>query len=45
MTCYKRKPVLILEFNGPGFKRWVIPDTKENLEVLKGAKPQVNLPE
>jgi hypothetical protein len=44
-VVYKRKPVLILEFNGSGFKRWVIPDTKENLEVLRGAKPQVNLPE
>ncbi len=39
----QRNPVLILEFNGAGFKRWVIPDTKENLAVLKSAKPQVSL--
>jgi len=44
-VVYKRKPVLILEFNGAGFKRWVIPDTRENLEVLKSAKPRVDLPE
>ena len=44
-VVYKRKPVLILEFGGSGFKRWVIPDSRENLEVLKSAKPQVNLPE
>ena len=42
-VVYKRNPVLILEFNGAGFKRWEIPDTKENLAVLKSAKPQVSL--
>ena len=44
-VVYKRKPVLILEFSGEGFKRWVIPDNEENLRVLKSAMPQVDLPE
>jgi hypothetical protein len=43
-VVYKRNPVLILEFNGPGFKRWVIPDTPENLDVLRSAS-SLNLPE
>ena len=43
-VVYKKRPVLILEFNGAGFKRWVIPDSPENLSVIQRAKPQVNLP-
>lgn len=44
-VVYKRKPVLVLEFDGAGFKRWIIPVTKENLKVLQSAMPQASLPE
>jgi hypothetical protein len=44
-VVYKRRPVLVLEFESEPFKRWVIPCTKENLDTLNKAKLQVNLPE
>lgn len=44
-VIYKKRPVLVLEFNGERFKRWVIPDTQDNLAVIRRAKPQVSLPE
>ena len=34
-VVYKRRPVLLLEFRGTGFKRWVIPDSLENQRVLR----------
>lgn len=34
-VVYKRKPVLILEFENENFKRWVIPATQENMQVLE----------
>lgn len=44
-VVYKRKPVLILEFENETFKRWIIPYNQENLEVIRKARPQVSLPE
>jgi hypothetical protein len=44
-VVYRRKSVLLLEFENESFKRWVIPDTLENLQVLRSAMPQVDLPE
>lgn len=36
-VVYKRKPVLILEFENENFKRWVIPANPENMKVLEKA--------
>ncbi|MBU3692087.1 MAG: hypothetical protein FGM47_01040 [Candidatus Nanopelagicaceae bacterium] len=33
-VVYKKKPVLLLEFENENFKRWVIPDKTENVAVL-----------
>lgn len=37
-VVYKRRPVLVLEFSGEKFQRWVIPDTRESIESLKRIK-------
>ena len=44
-VVYKRKPVLVLEWQDEKYKRWVIPYSSENLAVIREAKPQVDLPE
>ncbi len=36
-VIYRRNPVLVLEFNGEKFERWIIPASAENIELL-GAK-------
>lgn len=43
-VVYKRNPVLVLEFEGESFKRWVIPDNEANRAVIRTAKPKVDLP-
>lgn len=43
-VVYKRRPVLVLEFSGDKFQRWVIPDTEENLAQLRAAKLPVAVP-
>ncbi|CAB4563161.1 MAG: hypothetical protein F2554_01575 [Actinobacteria bacterium] len=36
-VIYRRNPVLVLEFKGEKFERWIIPASAENIELL-GAK-------
>ncbi len=43
-VVYKRRPVLVLEFKGPGFKRWVIPDNETNRSVIRTTNPELHLP-
>ncbi len=43
-VVYKRRPVLVLEFDGPGFKRWVIPDNEANRAVIRAANSEIDLP-
>ena len=40
---YKRNPVFILEFEGEKFKRWVIPASANNLQVLEAAGQKINI--
>ena len=44
-VVYKRKPVLVLEFEGESFKRWVIPDNEVNRAVIRTAKPSLTINE
>ena len=37
-VIYKRRPVLVLEFEGETFSRWVIPSNEANLKVLESLK-------
>jgi hypothetical protein len=37
-VVYKRRPVLVLEFENEKFKRWVIPATRENENLLAKIK-------
>jgi hypothetical protein len=37
-VVYKRRPVLVLEFENEKFKRWVIPATEENIALLNSTK-------
>ena len=43
-VVYKRRPVLVLVFDGPGFKRWVIPDNEANRAVIRAANSEIDLP-
>jgi hypothetical protein len=43
-VIYLRKPVLLLEFEGERFRRWVIPDNEKNRATLRAAKPEIDLP-
>lgn len=36
-VVYRRKPVLLLEFVGERFKRWVIPASESNISTLQKA--------
>ena len=42
-VVYKRNPVLILEFENEGYKRWVIPATQSNLQKLAQIGVQLNI--
>jgi len=44
-VVYKRRPVLVLEFENEAFRRWVIPYSEENLANLDKVKPSEDLPE
>jgi hypothetical protein len=37
-VVYKRRPVLVLEFENEKYKRWVIPATEENILLLNSIK-------
>jgi hypothetical protein len=37
-VVYKRRPVLVLEFENEKFKRWVIPATEENIALLNSTE-------
>ena len=44
-VIYRRKPVLVLEFAGESFNRWVIPASKANFHALKAlGVPNLDLP-
>ena len=34
-VIYKRRPVLVLEFEGEKYQRWIIPAAKENRDLLQ----------
>jgi hypothetical protein len=36
-VVYRRRPVLILEFENEKYKRWVIPATEANEKVLRNS--------
>jgi len=38
-VVYRRKPVLILEFENEPFSRWVIPASKDSISLLGSLKP------
>lgn len=44
-VVYKRNPVLVLEFEGESFKRWVIPDNAANRALIRTAKPSLTINE
>lgn len=39
-VVYRKRPVLIVEFENEKYKRWVIPATIENERVLSGILPK-----